>query len=201
MYSKGYFQAKILDIKSQVRDGTRTVVLNVAEGPRYRLGKITIDGNQVFSDRAILESLGQKSGDVADGPALTDFVYEKLKQKYDELGYVQYNAEFEPDFSQPRDWKVDGIVDVLITIDEGPRFKVRRIGFPGVAEGQEESLLGEFLVKQGDIFSQQRLRNALDKFNELERFYRLDMDHDVEFRTDEESREIDVIITLRIPRQ
>jgi len=197
MYSKGFFQAKIVEIKSEIRDGVRTVLVVIYEGPRYRLGRITIEGNRVFSKREILGFFGQQSGDVANGRALQDFLYEKLKQKYDELGYVQYSAEFEPDLRQPSDSTQDGIVNVSIRIDEGRTFKVRRIAFSGVTKAEEKSLLGEFFVKHGDIFSFQRLQNAIDKFNELERFVGLDKDQDVELRTDEESGEVDLFVQLR----
>ena len=201
MHSKGFFQAKIVDTKSEVRDGVRTVAVIVFEGPRYRLGNITVEGNQVFSDQEILKFLGQKRGDVADGRGLKDFVYEKLKQKYDELGYVQYNAEFDPDFRTPDDWKLDGIVNVSLSIDEGRRFKVRRIVFDGVTKDQQAALRGEFLMKSGDVFSYKGLQDAIDKVNELDRFERLDKDQDVEIRTDEESGEIDLFIALKIYKQ
>ena len=201
MFSKGFFQAKILETRSEIRDGIRTVLVLVAEGPRYKLGKITIEGNRVFSSQEIVKFYGQTGGDVADGLALQDFVYEKLKQKYDELGYVQYNAEFEPDLRPPPDWKQDGIVNVTITIDEGRTFKIRQIVFSGVEEDLEKSLLGEFSLKQGDTFSNQRLQNAIDKFNELDRFECLDKERDVEFSTDEESGEIDMFIALKIYKQ
>jgi outer membrane protein insertion porin family len=197
MHSKGFFEAKILDIRSQVRDGVRDVIVQVAEGPRYLLGKVSIEGNQILSTDEILASFGQKTGDVADGPALKDFVYEKLKQKYDALGYVQYNAEFEPELKKPIDWKQDGLVNVSISIDEGHQFKVRRIFFAGVDNKEGESLLGEFLLKAGDIMSAQKLREAINQLNEQKRFEIVDQDQDVDIRTDEKGAEVGLVITLR----
>jgi hypothetical protein len=81
LFSKGFFRARIIETKSEIRDGVRNVVVVLTEGPRYRLGKITIDGNQVFSDREILEFFGQKSGDIANGQDLKDFAFERFEAK------------------------------------------------------------------------------------------------------------------------
>lgn len=199
MYSKGFWRANVADVTHRLHHATLAVQVKVIEGPRYRLGKVKIEGNEILSEKEILEVLGQRAGDIADGRAIQDFVYERLKQRYDALGYVQYNAEFEPSFTDPRDWKLDGVVDVLLTIDEGRRFKVRRIRFAGVDDKESELLVGEFLFKSGEIFSGRKLQDAVDKFNELGRFEIIDKDQDVEIRTDEEGGDVDLVITLRKP--
>jgi outer membrane protein insertion porin family len=196
MFSKGFWQAKVGDISPRAENETLVVQIQMIEGPRYRLGRVVIQGNEVLSENEIIAMMGQTSGEVADGRAMQDLVLDKLKQKYDGLGYVQYNADFEPSFINPVDWKLDGIVNVVITIDEGRQFKVRRIILVGVDDSERQALLGSFLIKPGDIFSSGRLQDAIDKFNELERFRAVDKDQDVEIRTDEEGGDVELVLTV-----
>ena len=197
MFSKGFWRAKINSISFQKDGELLNVQISLTEGPRYRLGKIKIDGCEVISKKEILKILGQKPGDVADGRALQDFVYDGLKQKYDELGYPNYNAEFEPHFIEPSSPNLDGTVDVTLSIDEGRQFKVRRILFLGVDEKEVENLRGNFLLKTGEIISSKKLQDAVDALNKLQRFDHIDKDVDVDIRTDEEAGDLDLVISLR----
>src|SRR5215203_2601462 len=74
MFSKGFWQLKIVEINSSPRDGKQTVRIVVDEGPRYRIGTIKIEGNKAITSTAILEMFGQRQGDVADGVALQHLV-------------------------------------------------------------------------------------------------------------------------------
>ncbi len=202
LQSKGFWKAKVIEINSTVRDGVRAVQIVVDEGPRYRIGKVEIEGNEVLSKNEILGMWGQHSGEVADGTKLQDLVYEKLKEKYDDLGFVQYNADFEPDFVEPRGRRVDGLVHVTITIDEGRQFKVRQVIFLGVSEEEEESLRKQFLLKSGDLYGTRKTQNALDALNDTGRFVPVNVNSsDVEIRTDEEVADIDlaIILTRSVP--
>jgi outer membrane protein assembly factor BamA len=196
-FSKGFFRARIVEIKSEIRDGARDVVVFVTEGHRYRYGKITIDGNQAFSDREILEFFGQKSGDIANGENLKDFVYERLKQKYGELGYVQYNAEFEPKFLEPSDEKSDGVVNILLTIEEGRPFTVRRIKIDGVEPEEGRKLLTDFPMKSGDLFVPGKLEEWAEAINKTGRFNWFDKDQHVKILSDVEAADVDLVISLK----
>ena len=196
-FSKGFFRARIIETKSEIRDGVRNVVVVLTEGPRYRLGKITIDGNQVFSDREILEFFGQKSGDIANGQDLKDFAFERLKQKYGELGYVHYNADFEPEYIEPKGGGSDGVVNILFTIDEGRPFKVRRIKIDGIEPEEGERLLADFPMKSGDLYVPGKLEKWAEAINTTGRFNWLDKDQHVQILSDEEAADVDLVISLK----
>lgn len=199
MQSKGFWKANVIDISSTVRGGVRAVQIVVEEGRRYRIGKIVIEGNEVLSKDEILELWGQRSGDVADGPRLLYLAYEKLKERYGELGYVQYSAEFDPDFVEPRGRRQDGVVNVTITIDEGRKFRVGRVEFRGVSDEEKVSLQAEFALKAGNMFTPKGLHSAVEILNETARFEPVDVDRDIDILTDEEAPDVDVVITVRRP--
>lgn len=200
MFSKGFWRAKVNYVSFRIEDELLTVNIDISEGPRFRLGRLKIIGCEILSKDEIIKLIGQKRGDIADGRSLQDFVYTNLKQKYDELGYPNYSAEFEPKFIESSNPNLDWIVDVTLSIDEGRQFKVGRIVFLGVNEREvEEKLREKFSLKVGEIYSATKLQKAVDALNELQLFEHIDKDVNVDIRTDEEAGNIDLVISLRPP--
>src|SRR5690606_29972727 len=133
MYSKGYFQARSgdpdvvgigekrtdfiplitlpLPLISSV-DDTLRIIVPVTEGRVYRVGELKVEGNSIFSEQQLLGYIGLKSGEIADGKRLQDAVYEDLKKVYGGQGFVNYNAEFLPDFKDSPTNPDEGIVDI-----------------------------------------------------------------------------------------
>jgi outer membrane protein insertion porin family len=174
MFSKGYFQARILEPKLQLVSDSYVVTINISEGVRFRYGEITIKGANVFTEKEILEFGGIKTGEVADGKNLQKFIYEKLKIIYGERGYVLYDAEFEPKFNEPQKEGEDATVDLLITIDEGRQFKLGKIEFIGVEKERANEFRRFFSLADGDIYNQSKIEEGFEKINELQEFYMLD---------------------------
>lgn len=199
MFSRGFWKAKIVDIRPALESGNQTVRITVEEGRRYRLGTIRIEGNKAVPKEDILELLGQHPGDIADGKALQDFTYEKLKDKYADIGYIQYNAEFEPEFIEPNGESADGVVNVLLTIDEGRQFKLRGVRIVGVDAEESSALLDAFPIKSGDVFVPGRLEKWVDMINKTGQFGFLDKDQHVRILTSLRDRrpDVDLVISLR----
>jgi outer membrane protein assembly factor BamA len=163
------------------------------EGIRYRIGEIKIEGADAIPEKEIL---GQKTGDIADGRALQDCVYEKLKRAYEDKGYVQYNAEFEPEFIPPAAEGQDVTVNISITIDEGRRFKVSRIEFSGITGESGSRLIQSLSLKVGEVFIPAKLENDVKRLNELQEFSSIEVDRDVDLLTDEELGDVRIIIKV-----
>ncbi len=197
MFSKGFWKAKVLGVSTRVTPTGRSVKIKLEEGPRYRIGEIKIEGAVFFSEWEIRASLGQNTGDIADGRKLQNFVFETMKQKYFDNGFLHYNAEFEPDLNEPEAKGMDGIVNVRLLIDEGKQFRVRKISFGGTGRVEEEILKAEFLLNKGDIYTHSKLVSWVEKINSTCRFYFLDKDQHVELLTDDEAGTVDINILIR----
>jgi outer membrane protein assembly factor BamA len=193
----GFWKSKINTVEFRKDLAIVNVQICVTEGPRYRIGKIKVNGATAISREDILKMFDQKQGDVANGGALQDLVYTNLKEKYDELGYMQYSAEFEPHFNEAADPGLDGTVDVTINIDEGRQFVVRKILFVGGDRRDTELLRHDFPLRPGDIYSSKKMEDAIDAVNARGLFGAIDKDRDVEILTDNEGGDIAVVITLR----
>jgi len=218
MWSKGYFQARIgepevvgLGVKRtdfiplitlplpliSSKDDTLKIIIPVTEGKLYRVGDVKVEGNSIFSEEQILSFVGLKKGEIADGKRLQDAVYEEMAKLYGSQGFVEFSAEYEPEFrDNPADPK-EGIVDIKILIQEGKQFTLRRLEFTGNTFTRDRVLRREFLLNEGDIYNQRLLEISVARLNQTQYFDPIDKDQDVEKRTDEEEGEVDVNVKVR----
>ncbi|CAN5462841.1 hypothetical protein BH10ACI3_BH10ACI3_10280 [soil metagenome] len=218
MFSKGYFQARIGDpvvsglgykrtgfpvLKAfplplvTSMDDTLKITVPITEGKVFRVGELKVEGNSIFSEQQILGYVGLKKGEIADGKRLQDAVYEDLKKVYGSQGFVQYNAEFNPEFKDDPKNPNEGIVDIVITIDEGKQFTLRRLEFTGNTFTRDKVMRREFLINEGDIYNQNYLEISLQRLNQTQYFDPVDKDQDVEIRTDEEKGDVDLIVKVK----
>jgi len=218
MFSKGYFQARIgepqvvglgykrtgLPLLSSFpiplitsKDDTLRIIVPVTEGRVFRVGDIKVEGNSIFSEQQILGGVGLKKGEIVDGKRLQTAVYEDLKKAYGSQGFVLYNAEFDPTFKDNPANPAEGIVDIVITIDEGKQFRLRRLEFTGNTFTRDKILRREVLINEGDIYNQQGLEYSVVRLNQTGYFDPIDKDQDVEIRTDEEQGDVDLVIKVK----
>ncbi|HMS41919.1 MAG TPA: outer membrane protein assembly factor BamA [Pyrinomonadaceae bacterium] len=218
MFSKGYFQARIgepqvvglgyrrtglpllralpLPVITS-KDDTLKIIVPVTEGRLFRVGELKVEGNSIFSEQLILNYIGLKKGEIADGKRLQEAVYEDLKKIYGSQGFVLYDAEFVPEFKDNPTNAKEGIVDITITIDEGRQFRLRRLEFVGNTFTRDKILRREVLVNEGDIYNQINLERSVIRLNQLGYFDPIDKDQDVEIRTNQDQGDVDLIVRVR----
>jgi outer membrane protein insertion porin family len=218
MFSKGYFTARIgdpvvegLGLKRtdfiplitlpipfiSSKDDTLRITIPVTEGKIFRVGDLKVEGNSIFSEQQILAYVGLKKGEIADGKRLQDAVYEDLKNVYGQQGFVQYTAEFEPDFKENPANPSEGIVDIKIVIDEGKQYTLRRLEFTGNTFTRDRVMRREFLINEGDIYNSRFLEISVARLNQTQYFDPIDKDQDVEIRTDDEQGDVDLIVKIK----
>lgn len=218
MWSKGYFQARIgepevvgLGYKRTgfpllkafplplvtSKDDTLKIRIPVTEGKVFRVGDLKVEGNSIFSEQLILAYVGLRKGEIADGKRLQDAIYEDLKKAYGQQGFVQYTAEFDPQFKDNPAKPDEGIVDITITIEEGKQFTLRRLEFTGNTFTRDKVLRREVLINEGDIYNQNYLDISVARLNQTQYFDPIDKDQDVEIRTDEEKGDVDLIVKVK----
>jgi outer membrane protein insertion porin family len=210
MRSKGYLEARtgeprvegvgprrtgfpILPIPflSSVDEGLR-VVIPVTEGKLYRIGDLKVEGNSIFSEEAIRAVIGLNKGDVADGDKIGKALFEQLKKYYGGQGFIEYTAEPSPTYKENPQNPEEGIVDFLISIEEGKQFTLRRLEFIGNTFTRDNVLRREVLVNEGDIYNENLWEYSVIKLNQLGYFDPIDKDKDAERRTNEEEATVDL---------
>lgn len=197
MWSRGFLQAKVDDPLLRKVGDAYSLLVNVSEGKRFRWGTFTIDGAKAIPGRDILEQFGEKSGAIANGKRIEEFVFDQLKHEYDERGFIQFAAEYDPEFVASANDAEDGIVNFRITIDEGKRFSIRKIEFVGVDDTEATKLQKSFPLKKGDLFVRSQFEAGIRAINDLGRFEYVDQDRDVEVLVSEELGDVDLVVKIK----
>jgi outer membrane protein insertion porin family len=214
MRSKGYLQARHgeprvesvgprrtgfpilpLPFLSSVDEGLR-VTVPIVEGKVYRIGEMKIEGNSIFSEETIRGIVGLNKGDVANGEKIGKALFENLKKYYGQQGFIEYTAEPTPTFKDNPQKPDEGIVDFVITIEEGKQFSLRRLEFIGNTFTRDTVLRREVLLNEGDIYNQTAWEYSIVKLNQLGYFDPIDKDKDADFKTNEEEATVD--LTLKV---
>jgi len=214
MRSKGYLQARHgephvesvgkrrtgfpvlpLPFLSSVDEGLR-VTVPIVEGKLYRLGEMKIEGNSIFSEDQIRAVIGLNKGDVADGEKISKALFENLKKYYGRQGFIEYTAEPVPTFKDNPQNPNEGVVDFVVTVEEGKQFTLRRLEFIGNTFTRDNVLRREVLINEGDIYDDVAWEYSVVKLNQLGYFNPIDKDKDVDRRTNEEEASVDLSLKV-----
>jgi outer membrane protein insertion porin family len=214
MRSKGYLQARHGDYRveslgrkrtgfpvlplpflSSVDEGLR-ITVPIIEGKVYRLGELKVEGNSIFSEQAVRSVIGLNKGDVANGEKISKGLFENLKKFYGNQGFIEYTAEPVPSFKDNPQNPDEGIVDFVVTIEEGKQFSLRRLEFIGNTFTRDNVLRREVLINEGDIYNEGYWEYSVIKLNQLGYFNPIDKDKDVDRRTNDEEATVD--LTLKV---
>lgn len=196
LFSKGYLNGSVSKLREEEPANGSRIVIRVIDGPLFRLGKVEVKGSKVLLPTQILNLLDIKSGEVADGERLSAWLFERVKQVYDNLGYIKYGAELTPTF-QVKNERDEGIVDVEAIVDEGTQFTVGLIKFTGNENVAEENLRRTMLLRKGDVFNKERFGESLKLINGIGQFEAIDIDKDVDYRCDQKNPRLDLTVHLR----
>jgi len=145
------------------------IVMNVYEGPQYRIRNITWEGNTVYPDQVLSERLGFEKGDVYDyklfqqnlkgNEAQTD-----ISALYLDNGYLTFNAQAE-------EKKVaSDSIDIHIRIEERNQFRISRVEIQGNTKTMDKVIRRELYTIPGDYFNRAFLFRSVQQLANLQYF-------------------------------
>ncbi len=167
----GYRDAEIITdslIYSENKEDLK-IVIDVHEGPQYKIRNIDWEGNTIYSDEILTERLDFAKGDV--------FNYEKFEQNlrgnekqndiyalYLDNGYLTFNL-------QPSEKKVAAdSIDVTIRLEEKNQFKVGRVDITGNDKTKGKVIRRELYTVPGDYFNRGLLFRSVQQLANLQFF-------------------------------
>ncbi|MFY9728744.1 MAG: outer membrane protein assembly factor BamA [Bryobacteraceae bacterium] len=189
---RGRQYATVDPVVEQIPPSSLKVTFDVKEGPKVKVGKIIITGNKAESQRWVIaamknlhpygiphsilfESLFAKTYDQGK----LDEDKDRVRQAYQDHGYFLFKALDETVKIYPsggHGWRLPivkmetpGIyADITIPVEEGRLYRLDAVNFVGVKLFREPSvLMSLFGMKQGDVFSTDKLRKGLDNMRKL----------------------------------
>ena len=221
---KGYIRARVgqpqIEILEDSADGaTRWVRLRVPvdEGPRYRVGAITFEGNNLVTDEGFAALFKLKPGDWYSHKKFMKG-REKAQEVYGAGGYMEFNAY--PDFpaltadaeapatpadpAKPAAGKPlppnAAVTDVVVRVEEGPQYFVNRITFVGNTTTRDSVIRRDLRVFEAGVFNTEGLKQSIRRINQLGYFKPLEGNDDVKVEK-AVGADNKVDVTLRVEEQ
>lgn len=162
------------------------VTIPVEEGERWKFGEITIEGNEVFSDQALLRQFEEPRGGWLRSKVIDDAV-ENISKIYSSVGYIFSKVD-----TEIRE-KSDNVADVIVKIDESDQYRVGRIEFEGNEKTKDKVLRRELLLQEGTVMSMTAIQNSLLKIRQLN-YFALNEEEPVQFDFDSEDKKVDLLV-------
>jgi outer membrane protein assembly complex protein YaeT len=195
---KGYIFARVLryDVRidwvdPEFKDKRGYYIeIEIEEGPRYNVGSIDFQGNQLYTDYELKQLLQFKKGDVYD-----ELKFKKTLQSvydtYRTQGYIYTKVTVIEKYDREKK-----IVNFLFNIFDGDRAHIETILFRGNTKTKSYVIDRELRIWEGEIFNIARINRSKERINKLGFFKNVNMD----IRPSSEEGLVDLIFTLEPQR-
>ncbi len=205
--NKGYITARvgqpeIKTIEDSEDKETRWVELNIPidEGPRYKVGNFTFEGNKIIDAKFIQPQFKLKAGDwYSDKPIRNGLV--KAREMYGSLGYFEFTGfpDLEPVAAAegPIAGPADPTVNVTMRMTEGEQYFVNRLTFAGNTTTRDNVIRREVRLLEGAPFNTEALKYSVKRLNQLGYFKPLEEGQGIDVqKTPGEKNQVDVTLKL-----
>ena len=208
--NRGYFRVLVADPKTEIRDTGHAglhipllqaglgkavdITIPVQEGARYRLASITFKNNKAIRNTNALRSLFPiKDGDIFNREKIAKGL-ENLRKAYGEAGYINFTSVPATDFDDEKK-----TVSLVVDVDEGKQFYVRRIEFEGNTTTRDKVIRREIALEEGQVYNSRLWELSMLRLNQLGYFEQLKPDdpNTTERHLDEKNATVDLTLKVR----
>src|SRR5438067_4997316 len=164
----GFIDVEIKDVRRERNaKGMLISTIVIAEGPQYHVRNLTISGDKVAKEEALLVLLKMKAGSVYSPKELHDDA-KAVADAYGSSGYVDLVITPESTPAGP------GLVDVHYKIEEGERSYLNRVDIEGNTRTKDKVIRREVLVAPGDVFNTVRVDTTKKRLENLGYFAKVE---------------------------
>ena len=203
---KGYFKVLVQDPKTKIRDTggipvpfvhktngkAVDITIPIEEGDKFKLKSITFKNNKAVPNNKGLRKLFPMEDGATFDTSLVRKGLENLRKAYGELGYINFTAV--PD-TQIDDEKK--LISLVIDVDEGKPFLIRRIEFSGNTTTRDKVIRRELAVEEGGVYNSRLWELSLLRLNQLQYFEPLKPETDSETKQDPVNNTVDLTLKVR----
>jgi outer membrane protein insertion porin family len=163
------------------------ITVPVEEGDRWKLGDISIEGNDKYPDELLLLQFQKPRGGWLRSKVIDDGI-EAINEIYNNTGHLF--AKVAPELRERRD---EQVADLVVHVDEGDQYKVGRIEFQGNTKTRDKVIRRNMGVQEGRLLNAGALRNSLLRIRQLE-FFKVDEEDPVQFDFEPEEKKVNLEI-------
>jgi outer membrane protein insertion porin family len=197
---QGYVSAKVDFAIAEEINNQALVLLDIREGKRLLIQKISFEGNHAFSDKKLKKLMATKqksflskftSRGVLDRDILTNDIA-GLSNHYYDHGYIDHNID------EPVILRRKIGIEIVIRIQEKGQYRVGKVEVGGELVEDPEGLLKKVKLTTGQIFRGSRLREDIQALtqtytNEGFAFARVDP----VTRVNHQKKEVDIVLLIK----
>lgn len=162
--ANGYADFRVVSTNAELSEDKESfyVTFTVEEGPRYKVGQISINSSlRGFDGTVLREDVKFLPGEWYDA----NRVQSSIDAMSDRLGDQQYAfVDIDPQISRNPD---DTSVDIAFNIGESPRVFVERIDIHGNLRTIDKVIRREIMMAEGDPFSRSKLARSEQNLRDL----------------------------------
>ncbi len=176
----------------QVPPSSVEIVFDIDEGPKVKVGKITIQGNAAFSSKEVIRAMKNLKPIGIPHSILFENLFartydstkldedgERIRQFYQKNGYFRAHVvnhtvtirDTKPGFHVPftKPPKPGKAADILMVVDEDQKYFLRNFTFVGMKLFRTPDLIAKqvFGMSPGDTFSTEKLQKGLENLRKL----------------------------------
>jgi outer membrane protein insertion porin family len=209
--TKGFLQAKVgepvvarkgefstgvpLPVRGMRKKGPGLkITIPIEVGRRYRISNVDEKGVTIFQPGTVTEVSGLKVGEIVDARKIQENVFKGIKNLYGTHGYIQAEVNFIPRFidSSPE----EGEIEIMLEVDEGRQFTLRRLEFIGNTATRDRVLRREVLINEGETYNKRSWDLSLLRLNQLGLFEEI-KETDALARTNDRDQSVDIDLQVK----
>jgi len=219
---RGHQYATVDPQIEQIPPSSLKVSFVVNEGPKVKVGVITIEGNQAKSSKWVINAMKNTKPFGLPHSILFENIFaktydrakldedkERVRQAYQDAGYFQaktLNETVDIQHTGGHGWRLPLIrmnlpgisANIKLPVEEGRLYKLRQMNFQGVKLFRTPEVLMKplFGMTTGDVFSTEKLRKGIENMRKLYgKFGYIDFVPEPNFDIVPDSDQIDLTLT------
>jgi outer membrane protein insertion porin family len=163
-YNMGYMTARVGEQEVRRDPDGLVVVLNVVEGPRFKISDVNLSGEMIKPQEELMAMLKTKPGEWFSRDQLRADI-NNINTLYADQGFAY--VEVRPQIDQNLEKQS---VSVGFTVKKGDKVYFERIIITGNANTRDKVIRRELSVAEGDLFSGTAIREANSRLARLNYF-------------------------------
>ncbi len=145
------------------------LIVNVYEGPQYKVRNIVWEGNSVYPVEALNDRLDFQKGDIFDYEKFNLNLHYNEKQSdvsslYQDNGYLMFQLD------EKEQIIAGDSIDITIKMNEGNRFKIGKVDVLGNEKTKDKVIRRELYTIPGNYFSRAYILRSIQQLSNLQYF-------------------------------
>lgn len=185
--NQGFMKVKVGEPKvTYAEDEGLTVTIEIQEGPRYKVGDVSVEGELIETQEELLDRIKVRKGTYFNRESISRDI-QTLRNVYADDGhaYAEVGAHRTED-------DVAHLVDIIYRISKGPKVRFERINITGNTQTRDKVIRRELKAVEGEYFSAKAMsRSTLN-------LQRLGFFEDVQIQTQKGSSEDQMVLNVKV---